>query len=316
MVISTCQHVVSKKDGHDKNGKQRHRCMICGKTFAAPSPKPLGHMRIALKDAAMALGLLLEGMSIRGVERITGLNRDTICDLILVVGDNCTTFLEAKVRGVAAKDVQADEIWSFVGCKERTRHANRYVEDEGHSWTWLAIDRDSKLILAHQVGQRDGESCALFLGKLDRATVGRFQLSSDGLGAYTLNVPWTFRDRCDFGQLIKTFAGGNTSGRYSPARITGAKKQAMYGNPDHDRICTSHIERLNLTLRMSVRRFTRLTSAHSKSLKHHRAMQAIFVCWYNFARRHETIGQTPAMAAGLVQKQWTVRELVEQAALV
>ena len=314
MVVSVCQHNQTQKYGKDRKGNQRLRCTLCGQTFAEEIVRPLGSMRIELKDAATALALLLEGMSIRATERITGLNRDTLCDLILVVGENCERFLQAKVAGVQADDIQCDEIWSFVGCKERTRHAERYTGDEGHSWTWIAIERNSKLVLAHHVGQRDGASCESFLGKLDRATTGRFQISTDGLGAYTLNVPFTFRNRVDFGQLIKSFGGGSATGRYSPAKIINSQKRAMYGNPDPDKVCTSHIERLNLTLRMNVRRFTRLTNAHSKSLKHHRAMQAIFFAFYNFCRKHETIKKTPAMAAGLADKAWTIRQLIERAA--
>jgi IS1 family transposase/transposase-like protein len=312
MVISVCQHSHTQKHGTDRNGNTRRRCTLCGATFTETGVRPLGAMRIDVADACRALAMLLEGLSIRAVERITGLDRNTLCDLVLVVGENCERLL-ASIKGVEAKDVQCDEIWSFVGCKERTRHAERYTGDEGHSWTWIAIDRETKLVLAHQVGQRDAATCELFLSKLDRATVGRFQLSSDGLGSYTLGVPFKFRDRVDFGQIIKTFAGGKASGRYSPAKITGAERKAMYGNPERDRICTSHIERLNLTLRMNVRRFTRLTNAHSKSLKHHRAMQAIFFAFYNFCRKHETIKRTPAQAAGLADKAWTVRELIERA---
>ena len=194
------------------------------------------------------------------------------------------------------------------------RKAGNYTGEEGDHWTWIAIERNTKLILAHHVGQRDGRHCETFCRKIFNATVGRFQISTDGLGAYTLNVPFIFRGEVDFGQLIKTFAASQSTVRYSPAKIISAEKRAMYGDPDHDRICTSHVERMNLTVRMQVRRFTRLTNAHSKSLRHHKAMQAIFFAWYNFCRKHETIKTTPAMAAGLAGKAWTIRELIENAA--
>jgi IS1 family transposase/transposase-like protein len=313
MVVSVCQHESTKKHGKDRNGNPRVRCLACGKTTTVVS-RPLGEMRTTVKEVAIVLALLLEGMSIRAAARITGMKRDTIGDLILTVGENCERLLAEIVKGVEAKDIQADEIWSFVGAKERTRHANNYTGEVGHSWTWIALDRDTKLVLAHQVGQRDAASCDAFLGKLARATVGRFQLSCDGLGAYTLSVPFLFRERVDFGQIIKNFKGGDKSHRYSPAQKVTTERKAMYGNPDRDRICTSHIERLNLTLRMNLRRFTRLTNAHSKSLKHHRGMQAIFFAWYNLCRKHEAIGQTPAMAAGLADRAWTIRELIERAA--
>jgi IS1 family transposase/transposase-like protein len=313
MVVSVCQHELTKKHGTDRKGNPRRRCLLCGKTFTE-RPRPLGDMRIDLKDASLALGMLLEGMSIRSVERLTGLHRDTICDLILVVGDNCERLLASKVKSVSVSNVQADEIWSFIGMKEKQRHAGRFIGDEGHSWTFIAIDRDTKLILAHQVGQRDNETCCKFLNKLNKATVGRFQLSTDGLGAYTLNVPFTFRGWVDFGQLIKNFQNVRAVGRYSPPKIIKAEKRPMYGNPDVAQICTSHVERFNLSLRMACRRFTRLTNAHSKSLKHHTAMQSLYIAFYNFCRKHETIKRTPAMAAGLADKAWTLRELIERAA--
>lgn len=193
-----------------------------------------------------------EGMSIRGVSRVTGLCKRTLCDLILTVGENCERLLESQVLGVATKDVQCDEIWSFVGMKERQRHAGNFIGEEGNSWTFIAIDRDTKLVLAHHVGQRDGEDCVAFLHKLEDATTGRFQISTDGLSAYTLNIPFLFRERVDFGQLIKNFAGGRSTGRYSPGKIIRAEKRPMYGDPDVAQICTSHVERFNLTMRMAV----------------------------------------------------------------
>jgi IS1 family transposase len=272
-------------------------------------------MRTTTKDAAAVLTLLLEGLSIRSASRITGMKRNTIHKLILVVGANCERLLRERVKNVQVSLCEADEIWSFVRMKERQRHAGNFTGDEGHSWTFVAMDSDSKMILAHEVGQRDNQTCCRFLDKLNAATVGRFQLSTDGLGAYTLNVPFVFRGWVDFGQLIKSFQAVKSIGRYSPPRITKAEKRPMYGNPDVNKICTSHIERFNLTLRMQVRRFTRLTNAHSKSLKHHVAMQAIFVAFYNFTRRHEALGKrTPAMAAGLTDKPWSLRDLIEAAA--
>jgi transposase-like protein/IS1 family transposase len=314
MVISVCQHNSRKKHGKDRNGNQRYRCLLCQKTFIEQAPRPLGDMRISMKDAAFALNLLLEGMSIRAASRLTGLKANTICDLILVVGENCQRFLSRTVHGVEAKDIQCDEIWSFVRMKERQRKAGNFTGEEGDSWTFFAIDRNTKLILAHHVGQRDSHTCDMFLRKLYNATAGRCQISTDGLASYTLGVPFTFKGDVDFGQLVKSYRNTSTVGRYSPAKIIRAEKKAVYGRPDPERVCTSHIERANLTVRMQVRRFTRLTNAHSKSLRHHKAMQALFVAWYNFARKHETIKQTPAMAAGLAQKPWTIRQLIERAA--
>jgi len=310
MITLACQHTESKKHGRDRKGNQRFRCKNCGVTYIDNAPLPLGNMRIDLDNAVMALNLLLEGMSVRATSRLTGMKVDTICDLILHVGDNCQEYLDTKIRGVEARDVQCDEIWSFVGCKERTASRLGYGHDNGDSWTVVAIERDTKLVIAHQVGERDTTTVCTLLQKLADFTVGRFQLSTDGLAAYKVNVAFMLRDRVDFGVIIKQYASAKKTTRYSPAKIISTKKKIQFGSPDEDRISTSHIERFNLTIRMNNRRFTRLTNAHSKSLKHHKAMQAIFILWYNFARNHETIKKTPAMASGLAEKKWTTKELV------
>jgi IS1 family transposase/transposase-like protein len=316
MIVSVCQHESKVKCGKDRKGNQRYKCNQCGKYLLADTARPLGDMRISLRQATMALGMLLEGMSIRAVERLTGLHRDTIDDLILVAGENCQRLLDAKVTNVAVKDVQLDEIWSFVGLKEKNRIARGYSAEFGDSWTFIAIESTTKLILAHKVGQRDGNTCWAFLLKLKAAIgKGRFQLTTDGLSHYRNNVPFAFGMQVDFAQLIKTYQNTQETTRYSPAKIASIDKLPMFGSPDDDRISTSFIERFNLTVRMQIRRFTRLTNAHSKSLKHHTAMQAILVAWYNFARKHESLkGQTPAMATGLTDNVWTVRELLERAA--
>lgn len=274
-------------------------------------------MRIDMRSATTALGMLLEGMSIRATARLTGLDANTICDLILVVGENCGRLLKSKIKAVAAKDVQLDEIWSFIGCKEKTRIREGHAADQGDSWTFIAIDRDTKLVLTHAIGQRDMATSTRFLNQLDRATTGRFQLSTDGLGSYTLNVPFVFGSRVDFAQLIKTYANNQKTVRYSPAKITSCEKIHRFGSPDMDKVCTSHVERLNLTLRMNMRRFTRLTNGHSKSLKHHVAMQNLFFAWYNFCRKHQSLGgNTPAMVSGLTDRAWTLSGLLENAAAI
>jgi transposase-like protein/IS1 family transposase len=314
VILATCQHLTRKKYGRNRNGSQRYKCQICQATFTEEAVKPLGELRLSMEQATQALNLLLEGMSVRATARVTGLRPNTICDLIVVVGENCQRFLPQAVNGVATTEVQCDELWSFVTMKERQRIRGKFTGEEGDSWTWLAIDRHTKLILTHHVAQRDGQSCDVFLRKLYNATTGRFQLSTDGFKTYTLSVPYLFHGEVDFAQLIKIFQPVKSAGRYSPGKIAQAKKNRVYGNPDPAKVSTSHVERTNLSVRMHVRRFTRLTNAHSKSLRHHKAMQAIFVAWFNFCRRHETIKQTPAMAAELTGCQWTMRELIEQAA--
>lgn len=315
MVVNTCNHESKKKHGKDRKGNQRYRCLVCGATWTERGPKPIGEMRVKVKDACKALEMLLEGMSIRSCQRITGLDRNTLCDLVLVVGQNCQRLLDATIQDVPVTDVQIDELWGFIRLKEKNRIARGYSEEFGDSWTFLAIERNNKLILAHQVGQRDETTCWALLQRLKVATSGRFQVSTDGLATYTNNVPLALGNRVDFAQLIKNYASSQSETRYSPATIISAEKKPRFGNPDASRICTSHVERANLTVRMGVRRFTRLTNAHSKSPKHHAAMMAMFVAWYNFCRKHETIKSTPAVAAGVAEKAWTIRQLLENAAL-
>lgn len=311
-----CAHVDRKKHGKDRNGNQRWKCRMCGATFTSNEQRPLGDMRIGMDDAVKVLGMLLEGMSIRACERITGMKRDTICDLVLLVGQKCQAFLKDAIRDVPAKTIELDEIWSFVAMKARTKELLGRTGEVGDSWTWLAIDADSKMILAHTVGLRDESTCGQFLSDLNKATAGRCQVTSDGLRAYTYSVPFAMGSRVDFAQLVKTFSASQSTVRYSPATITGVEKIVRAGQPDEEKISTSYIERFNLSMRMHLRRFTRLTNGHSKSAAHHEAAIALFVCWYNFCRSNMALGKkvSPAMAAGLAENLWDIETLLQNAA--
>ncbi len=230
MIVISCQHENSVRCGKDRKGNQRYLCNECGKYFMADVPKPLGDMRTSLKDASQALGMILEGLSIRSVERLTGIHRDTIDDLILVVGENCQRLLETTVKNVEVKDVQLDEIWSFVGMKEKHRVSRGYSPEFGDSWTFIGIERETKLILAHHIGNRDSDTCWAFLLKLKSAIgKGRFQLTTDGLRAYTSNVPFAFQSQVDFAQLIKNYASSQEVTRYSPATIINIEKLPIFG---------------------------------------------------------------------------------------
>lgn len=317
MITLACQHETRTKHGKDRKGNQRWKCPKCGSTFTSEDRRPLGDMRIDLADAVKVLGMLLEGMSIRACERLTGMKHGTICDLVLTVGENCDRFLREKVRGVEAKDIQLDELWDFVRLKSKTKdRLGKIGEDDGDSWTWLAIDADSKMILSHSVGLRDEVTCERFLAQLADATAGQCQVTSDGLNLYTYRVPLAMGSRSSFAQLVKVYSNTPNEIRYSPAQIISAEKVARFGNPDEDLISTSYSERLNLSVRMHVRRFTRLTNAHSKTYQHHAAMTALFVAWYNFCRPNMALGKgvTPAMAANVAQDRWTIEDLLRAAA--
>jgi transposase-like protein/IS1 family transposase len=313
VVDHNCKHENLSKHGKDRKGCQRWKCRNCGSTVTNDShQRPLGDMRFDLNKAVTILGMLLEGMSIRACSRITGVRPNTICDLVLQVGQQCDSYLSDAVVGVAATAIQLDEIWDFIFAKDKTVKFKGIVgEGFGDSWTWFAIDSDSKLILSHAVGLRDEQTCHRFLKRLNNATTGRTQVTADGLALYTHNVPMHMGSRIDFAQLIKTYKSAQAETRYSPATITGIEKVPRFGNPDEDKISTSHCERFNLSVRMHVRRFTRLTNAHSKSAAHHSAMVGLFTAWYNFCRKHETLkGKTPAMASKLTDRVWSVRELL------
>ena len=318
MIAPTCTHQDRAKRGKDRHGRQRWRCRRCGVGFFCDDERPLGNMRLSLDDAARVLGMLLEGLSIRACERLTGICRDTICDLVLLTGQNCDNFLERTVKGVATKSCQLDECWDFLGCKARTKELKQRTDECGDVWSWFAIDSDSKMIISHAVGQRDEPTCLRFLRRLRGAvsSEGRMQVTSDGLNLYASHVPFVLGSRVDFAQLVKSYHSTQLETRYSPAEIVSVEIVPRFGDPDPELVSTSFVERFNLSLRMHVRRYTRLTSAHSKSFAHHAAMTSLFVAWYCFARKHETLGKgtTPAMAALLTDHVWSIKELLTAAA--
>ena len=278
-------------------------------------------MRLAPAQAVMCLRMLLEGTSIRSVERLTGVNRNTIVSLLVNVGGRCQQFLDRALRDVPVADVQADEIWSFVGCKEKTRERNNYAEYFGDAYCYTAIERDTKLLIAWHLGKRCPADTQQFADKLARATAGRFQLATDGYTPYRTAVPAALGSRVDFARLVKVYAvPEGEERRYSPPQVVAAIPTPCCGNPDPTKICTSHVERANLTMRMTIRRLTRLTNAFSKKWENHEAALALFFAFYNFCRVHQSLSegarnqQTPAMAAGLTDHAWSVGELLRRMA--
>ncbi len=309
----SCAHANSKRHGRDRHGNQRYRCLDCSKTWTDRRPKVLGDMRIPLDRAVMCLRLLLEGNSIRSTERLTGTHRDTIMDLIVLVGERCQRFMKHAIKDVPVEDVQADEIWGFVGCKRRTQKRLNKGEEFGDAYCFTAVERGTKLLLAWHLGKRSGEDTTRFAEKLKNATTGRFQLSTDGYREYQFAIPAAMI-RIDFAQLVKIFGkvkGNEAAARYSPGPIIGTKVKTVIGNPNKSKVCTSHAERHNLSIRMQVRRMTRLTNAFSKKWENHEAALAMFFCYYNFCRVHITLKTTPAVASGLTDHVWSVKEMLE-----
>jgi IS1 family transposase/transposase-like protein len=298
--------------GKDRDGNPRRKCKACRSTFGLIPARPLGAMRLDMDRAVLCLSLLTEGSSIRSTERITGTHRDTICSLLRIAGAKCEALLSRLVRNVPVADVQADELWCFVGMKERTKKIKKNGDPEmGDAYTFVGLERDSKLALAFHLGRRTAEDASMFSAKLAAATAGGFQLSTDGFNAYPAAIEEHLGGRVDYGQIVKTFGETTDSEhRYSPPAIISAEKIVISGNPLEDRICTSHVERTNLHIRMSMRRFTRLTNAFSRKRVNLRAALALHFAAYNFTWMHSSIRMTPAMKAGIARKPWTMRDLL------
>jgi transposase-like protein/IS1 family transposase len=299
--------------GKDKAGNPRRKCKACRSTFGLIQARPLGAMRIDLDRAVLILSLLTEGTSIRSAERISGTHRDTIMRLLRKAGEKCESLMDRLVRRVPVEDVQADELWCFVGMKERTKKIKKNTDPEmGDAYTFVGIERNSKLALAHHMGRRTSEDASIFTAKLAAATSGAFQLSTDGFNGYPGAIEQHLGGRVDYGMLVKTYSSETMDAerRYSPAQIISAEKVVVSGAPKEERICTSHVERTNLHIRMQMRRFTRLTNAFSRKRDNLRAALALHFAAYNFTWMHRSIRCTPAMAAGIARKPWTVRDLL------
>jgi len=292
---------------------QRFRCRQCKKTFTEDHEKPLDEMRLPVEKAEAVLRLLLEGMSVRSVERVTEVHRDTILKLLVLAGERCQRLMQERIQNLDVQDVQADEIWGYVGKKEGHKWDHeKDVEEIGDAYCFVGIERETKLVLAWHLGKRDALNTDKFIYKLALATSRqRYQLTTDGWKAYVRAVEMFLGERVHFAQLVKVY-GANREGeqRYSPAEVVNAVPCIVSGNPVREKICTSHIERQNLSIRMGMRRMTRLTNAFSKKWENLEAAYSLWFAYYNFCRRHQTLRVTPAMEQKLTDHQWTVGELV------
>ena len=270
--------------------------------------------KLPATDRARIIHLLCEGSSIRAVTRVTGASKNTVIKLMIDAGKACAVYHDEHVRSLTSRRIQVDEIWSFTYAKQKNVAAAKAApEGAGDTWTWTAIDADSKFIASWFVGARDGECAMWFMRDLAKRLANRVQLTSDGHRAYLEAVEGAFGADIDFAQLVKLYGeapGVGSERRYSPAECVGARKTPITGNPDPAHISTSYAERANLTMRMHMRRFTRLTNAFSKKVENHAHSMALFTTYYNFVRIHKTLRVTPAMAAGMSDRLWEVSDIV------
>jgi IS1 family transposase len=269
--------------------------------------------RLYSAKQAQVVSALVEGNSIRATVRMTGVAKNTIVKLLVELGAACSNYLDKHLVNLNCQRVQVDEIWSF--CYAKAKNVTPEIKTKnpfaGDVWTWVAIDADSKLIPSWIVGPRDGVTARIFVNDLAARLANRIQLTSDGLSVYLAAVEKAFRGEVDYAMLQKIYNDASEGQkRYSPAECIGCERKVIDGHPDPMHISTSYIERQNLTMRMSMRRFTRLTNAFSKKIENHVAMVALHVMHYNYVRIHQTLRVSPAMAAGVTDHLWDLSELV------
>jgi transposase-like protein/IS1 family transposase len=307
MTCHNCK-IKCQRFGRDRKGNQRYRCCQCYKTYSE-RPEKLDGTYLSDERIIQIIRLLVEGCSVRSIERILGTHRDTILKVLVLVGERCERLLENKLADLPVKDVQCDEIWGFVGCKEK--HNRTGNPEFGDAYCFVAIERASKLVLTWHLGRRTAQDTQIFVEKLSGATKGKFQVTTDGFSPYFDAIHTSLGTRVSYSQLIKVYeASSDEEHRYSPPCVVEATVKPMWGNPDPERICTSHVERNNLTMRMQIRRLTRLTNAFSKKRANLWAAFALDFAWYNFCRVHQSLRVTPAMEAKVADYVWELKDLI------
>jgi IS1 family transposase len=270
--------------------------------------------KLPVAKRVQILSMLCEGSCMRSIARATDVSFNTVNKLLIDAGRACAAFHDAKVRDVKARRVQVDEIWSFTYAKQKNvPTAKAAPAIAGDTWTWTAIETDTKLIVSWLVGGRESDYAIAFMDDLRSRLANRVQLASDGHRAYLEAVEGAFGGDVDYAQLVKLYGAAPESikGRYSPAECIGSRKERIEGNPDPKHVSTSCAERQNLTMRMQMRRFTRLTNAFSKKFENHMHMVALYTVWYNFVKMHKTLRMTPAMAAGVSDRLWSMDDVAE-----
>ena len=261
----------------------------------------------------MAVSMLAEGNSIRSIERMTGVHRDTIMRLGVRIGEGCKTIMDERFRNLDCDLIEVDEVWGFIGMKQKTANACLAPMQYGDVWTWIALDAKSKLVPTFAVGDRSNQMADLFMDDLAARLSHRVQISSDALAAYTGAIERAFGEEVDYGSIVKTFSQSDVAAarRYSPPDVVSVRRVPIMGNPVEKLISTSYVEKQNHTLRMHCRRLSRLTNAFSKKLENFKAAVALHYAYYNLVKTHTTIRTAPAVAAGVTTSAWTVADLVE-----
>ena len=269
--------------------------------------------KLPIEKRRLILNMLVEGSSMRAISRIADVSINTVSKLLVDAGQACIAIHNDTVQNVEASRIQCDEIWSFTyGKQKNVKAAKDAPEGAGDTWTWTALDSDSKLIVSYLVGGRDAEYAMEFMDDLRSRLANRVQLTTDGHRAYLEAVEGAFGADVDYAQLVKLYGAApeGPQRRYSPAECVGARKRRVEGNPDIDHVSTSHVERQNLTMRMSMRRFTRLTNGFSKKLENHIHALALYFVHYNFCRIHKSLKTSPAMAAGINDTLWSLDDVI------
>jgi len=272
----------------------------------------IAHMNeLSTEQRTRVVAALVEVNSLRAVSRMTGTHRTAIQKLLVELGTACSIFQDRVLRNLTCKIIQCDEIWAFVGCKEKNVTEETKAAGWGDVWTWVSMDAETKLIPCWYVGTRDGGAAYHFIHDLAGRLAHRVQLTTDGHKPYLQAIEDAFGSEIDYAQLIKIYGEAEkTEARYSPAQCMGTRKAVVSGNPEKAHISTSFIERQNLTMRMQMRRFTRLTNGFSKKVENHEAAVALHYMHYNFCRIHQSLRVTPAMEAGVANHVWTIAEVI------
>jgi len=272
--------------------------------------------KLPLQKRVQIINLLVEGSSLRSISRIADVSINTVTKLLVDVGRACMNFHNEKVVGIKATKIQADEIWSFIGCKDKNATPEQKESGMGDAWTWVGIDADTKLVVSWFVGNRSAESANEFMNDMADRLTNRVQLTTDGHHAYLEAVTDAFGSQIDFAQLVKIYGSSSDSNspterKYSPSKLKSITKNVISGNPDEVHVSTSYVERQNLTMRMHMRRFTRLTNAFSKKVENHIHAIALHFVYYNFVKQHKSLRITPAMAAGVTKRFMSLEDIAK-----